>query len=93
MQSGGFEVMEDLTRKSFEVVRNRAAFELRCPRDRLELVVLNVFPYQTYLPAQIAVSGCDHRAVYVQGDLTWVLNSVDGSPQTKAAANSQAPSQ
>lgn len=75
IESGGFTVGKKITEKSFETVENRAAFELRCPKERLQLVVLNVNPIETSWPSQIGVDGCGVRAVYVPTAGGWVMNT------------------
>lgn len=77
LQSGGFTVDQSSTEHAFEVVKNRASFELECPKDKIELTVLNV----EGIPAravQIGVSGCGHKAVYVSSYSGWVMNSEGG---------------
>jgi len=75
MESGGFTVEQDLTQRTFDWVGNRAAFELRCPKEQLKLVVLNVLPWDTARPSQIGVDGCGARAVYVPNSSGWVMNT------------------
>jgi hypothetical protein len=61
-----------------QAIRARAAFELNCPAAQLELMPLAVWNGDTYgMAQQIGVSGCGHRAVYVQVHNNWVLNSSD----------------
>jgi hypothetical protein len=60
-------------------VSSRAAFELKCPEDKLSLTVLDVIQDAFGdVPRQIGVDGCDHRLVYVASPSGWVLNSDSG---------------
>ena len=77
LQSGGFTVDKSSTEHAFEVVKNRASFELECPKDKIEVTVLNA----EGTPAratQIGVLGCGHKAVYVASYSGWVMNSEGG---------------
>jgi hypothetical protein len=83
LQSGEFTVDKGMTESAFRTVRGRASFELECPADKLELVVLGTNPVK-WMPdraTQIGVTGCGRRGVYVPGGNGWVLNSAS----TKAA--------
>lgn len=62
-------------------VKERASFELKCPKEQLKLTLLAaLYPVDTHgnLPKQIGVDGCGHRLVYVVSHSGWVLNSSDG---------------
>lgn len=48
----------------------RAAFELDCPRDQLEAVVLG---------DDLGISGCGHRVVYVPTFESWIADSASSS--------------
>lgn len=48
----------------------RAAFELDCPRDQLEAVVLG---------DDLGISGCGHRVVYVPTFESWMADSAGSS--------------
>jgi hypothetical protein len=79
VQSGGFTIGKDNQENAFEAVKARATFELECPKEKLELVVLATevggwgsAPYAT----QIGASGCSHKAVYVRTlSGGWAANS------------------
>jgi hypothetical protein len=59
-------------------LRARAAFELRCAPETLQLTVLKTNESSKWAAAQqVGVEGCGHRLVYVR-DNGWVLNSSDG---------------
>jgi hypothetical protein len=67
-------------------LRRRAAFEISCTPEKLELTVLKgrFEPSAGYnFAMQVGVTGCNHRLVYVKLDQSkeWVLNSSDGSPK------------
>jgi len=61
-----------------EKVKTSAAFEINCPRDQLELVLLDS---ASGVATKIGVTGCERRLVYVDrnGMDQWVLNSSDGA--------------
>ena len=88
MQSGGFKVFKGETEDAFENVRNRASFELQCPKEKLELVVLNVIgggdPNPSFGGRESqpdGATGCGHRAVYLWTNEGWVMNTSDGAPK------------
>jgi hypothetical protein len=56
---------------------DRAAFELQCPIDQLEIVGLNrSLDDPAAAGSQVGVTGCGKRAVYVLvAGAGWVLNS------------------
>lgn len=76
VESGGFKVDRADTERAFDQVRARAAWDFRCADDSLTLVVLAVFDGGTWndYPAQIGVTGCGVRAVYVSTSRGWLLN-------------------
>jgi hypothetical protein len=59
----------------------RAAFELQCPKTTLELKALNVpLDSELELGAQVGVTGCGKRAVYIlTSGSGWVLNSAQSN--------------
>jgi hypothetical protein len=71
--------------KDSNEVRQRAAFELSCPPDQVDVQpIVTMDPGAKYDWAkQIGVTGCGHRLVYLRGDYSsgWVLNSSDGQPK------------
>jgi hypothetical protein len=79
VQSGGFKLNKDEVEQSFEAVKNRASFEFECPKDKLELVVLNALssPMGDQV-MQIGATGCGHKAVYVRSVGGWVMNTESG---------------
>lgn len=75
---GAYSMHQSRWLEDSQTVRARAAFELNCPAAQLELVPLAVWNGDTYgMAQQMGVSGCGHRAVYVQLHTQWVLNSSD----------------
>ena len=64
-------------REDAEKVSSSAAFELKCPKEQLQLSSLGA----EYFADKIGVEGCGHRAVYVKvmssGQRAWVMNSSD----------------
>lgn len=55
---------------------DRAAYELGCPRSKLQLHGLNTpLDQLVELGSQIGVEGCGQRAVYVFTQTGWLLNS------------------
>jgi hypothetical protein len=78
IQSGAFRVYRARAEFDFEEVRNRASFELRCPREQIDLVVLNVHDpvLDPHEASQMGATGCGQRAVYVLSPRSgWVLDS------------------
>lgn len=63
-------------------IRRRAAFDLTCPPEKLQLVLLaTLYPgHSGDVATQVGVTGCEHHLVYVRGGSPsgWVLNSADG---------------
>ena len=89
IQSGGFTVNQAQTERAFREVRNRAAFELACPPEQLQTVVLNVWGNSDW-PNQVGAAGCGKRAVYVMAPSGgWLLNN----ETTVGAAPTSAPQQ
>lgn len=75
-QSGGFSLSKKALELDFDFVRNRAAFDLSCPKEALSLVVLNTqAPTYPQLAMEIGVTGCEKRAVYIGRPGGWALNS------------------
>ncbi len=60
----------------------RASFDLDCPKEQLELRLLNVAAFYKY-PTEVGVTGCGKRATYVRVVGTgvigpWSLNQLNG---------------
>ena|ERR1700733_8447535 len=72
MQNGGFTVNQGMTLEAFEAVKGRASFELDCPKDKIDVVVLAA---QGVVPEQIGATGCGHKVVYVATPSGWVVNT------------------
>jgi hypothetical protein len=65
---------------------DRAAFEMKCPREQLQLVPLNKPLDQTAMYGDtVGVIGCGQRAVYLLTQSGWLLNSLDGEATGKKA--------
>ena len=76
VQSGGFSLKKSALDLDFDFVRNRSSFDLSCPKDKIDLVVLNTqAPTFPDLAMEIGATGCRKRAVYVARPGGWVLNS------------------
>ena len=62
--------------------RTRAAFDLECPADKLELVPLGTAPVEDWLVVSYGVRGCGRQATYVLVPPTRfgvpILNAIDG---------------
>jgi len=86
VQSGAFKVHKASLEDASAKVTERAVFELECPKEKLELVVLGATSpdiYGNQYPNQIGVTGCDHKAIYVQTNASgWVMNT-ESSNQKK----------
>lgn len=90
IKSGAFTLKKDYADRAFELITNRAEFELDCPKNQLSLVTLNIIPdIGGDVPSQVGVSGCGRRGVYIKshGTTAWVMNTV-----TTAASATSAPS-
>ena len=76
VESGGFKVHQEWLDKDIAAVRPRAAFDLGCAAEQLQLVVVAVTPDQDSVPSQIGASGCGKRSVYIEvPGGSWVKNS------------------
>ena len=64
---------------------DRAAFEMQCPKQNVEMVQLNrPLTDPAYAGSQVGARGCGKQAVYVLSyGAGWVLNS-ESSPQEKS---------
>jgi hypothetical protein len=65
---------------------NRAAFEMSCPKEQLSLVPLNrPLDEDISLGAQVGVTGCGHRMVYVMSmGAGWVANTSSSDADASA---------
>ena len=55
---------------------DRAAFEMRCPKDQLQIKALGSdLDDVAEAGKQVGVSGCGKRLVYVKTPSGWILNS------------------
>jgi hypothetical protein len=74
---GGYSMHQGRWLDDSGVIRARAAFEMKCAAEHLELVPIAVSNGEVYgIAQQIGVSGCDRRSVYVKlRGGGWVLNS------------------
>jgi hypothetical protein len=86
VQVGGFTLGKGRWESDAAVVRKRAAWELRCPVESLELTVLSIYS-GTITAQQVGVRGCGHQLVYVNSVDGWMLNSSDGQPKTENAVD------
>ena len=62
--------------KQAVAVRQRAAFDLACPEDKVQTVVVSTDG--SGWAKTIGATGCDHRATYVRANSmsqTWVMDS------------------
>jgi hypothetical protein len=89
IEYGGFFLEKSDAEWAFDQVRNRATFELHCPREKIELVVLNSLSglrgtkRNPTSAQQIGASGCEQRAVYVASHSGWVLDSTATNNQSQ----------
>ncbi len=61
-------------------LRRRAAFDLQCPEDQLQLTPLATTTFANQSTPPYGVSGCSKRAAYVYTSGGWVLNTYGGQP-------------
>ncbi len=69
-------------KRSERTVLERASFDFHCPKDQIELIVIDEEGARN-LASQIAAHGCEKKAVYIfYPDMdTWVINgSVSAAP-------------
>jgi hypothetical protein len=87
IESGGFQVDEELTQRGFTKVRNRASFEMSCDKDRIDVVVLAVDTIDKTYATQLGASGCGHKRVYVSSPSGWVLDSASKQDASSTPAD------
>ena len=76
IDSGGFHVSKKWFEDDVRQIKPRAAFEMGCPQEQIELVVLAVANGQSAQPISIGATGCGKKLVYVEiRGPEWVLNS------------------
>lgn len=73
---------------------DRAAFEMQCPKDQLEMVALNrSLGSAAFTGSQVGVRGCGRQMVYVATEAGWIANSQSWNASNgPAVAPSAAPS-
>lgn len=72
----GLDLDEDQWVRDNAEVRQRAAFDLGCASDKLELAVLASTEGVPKLAQTMGVTGCEKKSVYKKADgAGWVLNS------------------
>ena len=82
--SGGFRVSQRWYDDDANQIKPRAAFELHCAAEQIQLVVLSTYA-DTFEPDSFGATGCGQQVVYVQaGSGTWVLNSTSSAPRQQA---------
>jgi hypothetical protein len=71
----GIEVDQGTWELNQGLVRNRAAFDLKCDRSALAMTLLNGGAGDSTLPWQVGVEGCGQSAVYIWNRSSgWVMN-------------------
>jgi hypothetical protein len=79
------------TESAFRLVKERAAFEARCPVDQLAVTILEAYRFQNAERArQIGIDGCGHRLVYVRVDTTSGMYGSSGTTWVLDSASSRA---
>jgi hypothetical protein len=61
-------------------LRKRAAFDLQCPEEQLQLTPLGNTTFGNQSTPPYGVAGCNKRAAYVYTSGGWVLNTYGGQP-------------
>lgn len=81
----GHSLMQETWERDSKEILSRAAFELHCAQEALQLSILATYDSKSKFDVakQVGVTGCGHRLVYVAsheagGQVSWVLNSSDG---------------
>lgn len=72
----GVEVWESSHEEQSARVVHLASFETDCPKEQLDVTLLEALRGGTYFPTQYGVVGCGYRMRYVHANEQWVLNSV-----------------
>jgi hypothetical protein len=86
VRSGDFQIDEYAVGEVFPIIKNRATFDLRCPKGELTLVTLAVDHSSPPNPTQVGVHGCDRRATYVQrAEGMWTMDSAAVTEYTPQA--------
>lgn len=75
VQVGGHSLYADEWARYSEDIKRRAAFELKCPAEQIQLQVLATNPFNDAIPNQVGADGCGQRLVYVRTPSGFVLNS------------------
>jgi|HubBroStandDraft_1064217.scaffolds.fasta_scaffold325194_2 hypothetical protein len=87
-QVNGFKITEVSWGAAQTDVATRAEFDMKCPKDQLQLKLLAVND-QFYYATQMGVTGCGQSVVYVDTPSGWVANAMSeakpGQTQTTAA--------
>jgi hypothetical protein len=85
VEMNGFKVNAFAWKNAQEAVVPRASFDMKCPREQLQLTVLHATEdFGGGAPTQLGVTGCGQSAVYVQTfGSGWVANS--SGPDAKPA--------
>jgi hypothetical protein len=77
IRSGRFMIDKEVADEQFPHIKERASFDLSCPRSGLTIVTLAASGSDYDVPVQAGVTGCGKRAVYVNiRGAGWVLDSV-----------------
>jgi hypothetical protein len=81
-QVNGFKNNQDSWNATQRDVPTRAEFDLKCPKDQLQLKLIAVSDYAPYFATQVGVTGCGQSVVYVDTPSGWVANgaSQDAKP-------------
>lgn len=74
-------------------LRARAAYDFNCPQDSLVLTELQERNWgaTTNHGAVYGVSGCGHRATYVNNVGAWILNNSEDQPRSPGLTLDAAP--
>ena len=71
---------ENVVRMDGEL-RKRAAFDLSCAEDKLALTPLG--------DSTRGVEGCGQKATYIYANMSWVMNTINGTVAPQTASNSK----
>jgi hypothetical protein len=84
-QVNGFKITEVNWAAAQKDVPTRAEFDLKCPKDQLQLKLLAVDD-RLYYATQIGVTGCGQSVVYVDTGSGWVANAMSDAKPGQAQA-------
>ena len=76
IQKDGYTIHADNWAYEEKALRKKAAFDMECATDALQLTILDVVKLNGVdNPSQVGVSGCDQKFTYVYSGSGWLANT------------------